>query len=359
MTVRVSKPEFNLREKLSELDISIGNHGSQLMKSSSPEESFFLTQAGRKNHIINGSCIIWQRANASIVQTDFANYGCDRFWFANGATQVDRSTETPDKEGFTYSMKVTQSSTAASIGQAIELTHGGNSQFKPGQRYTLSVWAKTDSVEATNLTFVAYYRNSKFSGTDQVNWQPSVNPFAGQITRKWKRFSCSFIAPEVNSNNTILALEFSFSATAYFTGFQFEEGDLTPFEYRTRAEELAACQRYYQIHSGGSYGALGLIGRKSGSSNVEFNFILPHPLRGLSTGTWTNTNGIRMVRASDGTAAVPTAVTVTGANTTSGNGVYSVINIVADTTSFNTGDVILQYASGGSNNQKLEVDAEL
>ena len=358
MTVRISKPEFNLREKLSELDLPVGNHGSQLMKSSSPEESFFLTQAGRKNHIINGSCIIWQRANASIVQTDFDNYGCDRFWFANGATQVDRSTDTPDKEGFVYSMKVTSNGTGSSLGQPIELSQGSYSQFKPGQRYTMSVWAKTDSVESNNLTFVAYYRNEKFSNTDQVDWQPSNNAFAGQMTRNWKRFSCSFIAPEVAANNKMLALEFSFSATAYFTGFQFEEGDLTPFEFRTKAEELAACQRYFQIHSGGSYGALGLIGRKSGSDNVEFNFILPHPLRGLATGTWTNTNGMRLLRASDGAGAVPTAVTVTGANTTSGSDVYSVIFITADTTTFGTGNVILQYASGAGNNQKLQVDAE-
>ena len=59
MTVRVSKPEFNLREKLSELDLPVGNHGSQLMKSSSPEESFHLTQAGRKNYFINGDMVVF------------------------------------------------------------------------------------------------------------------------------------------------------------------------------------------------------------------------------------------------------------------------------------------------------------
>ena len=101
-----------------------------------------------------------------------------------------------------------------------------------------------------------------------------------------------------------------------------------------------------------------MIGRKSGSSNVEFNFILPHPLRALASGTWTNTNGMRLIRASDGATAVPTAVSVTGANTTSGSDVFSVIFITADTTTFGTGDVILQYASGAGNNQKLEVDAE-
>ena len=119
MTVRITKPEFNIREKLSELDIPVGNHGSQLMKSSTVGESQKLLQIkNRKNYFINGDCKIWQRGTSSIVPTDFGNYGCDRWWFANGATQIDRSTDVPGfssaatahlngAEAFNYSMKVT------------------------------------------------------------------------------------------------------------------------------------------------------------------------------------------------------------------------------------------------------------
>ena len=53
MTVRVSKPVLNIREKLSELDNPVGNHGSQLMKSADAAESFSLVRAGRKNIIQN------------------------------------------------------------------------------------------------------------------------------------------------------------------------------------------------------------------------------------------------------------------------------------------------------------------
>ena len=149
-------------------------------------------------------------------------------------------------------------------------------------------------------------------------------------------------------------------ATIEFTGVQLEVGSqATPFEHRTKAEELTLCQRYYQYASAGAYGALGLTGRKSGSSNVEFNYILPHPMRAACTGTWTNTNGMRMVRVGDAAGAVPTAVTLSGANTGSAIGLFQVLNIIADTTSYSTGDVIIQYASGGSNNQKYELDAEL
>ena len=62
MTVRVSKPEFNLREKLSELDKPIGLKGSELLKSETAQDARNLVSAGRKNIIINGDFRIAQRA---------------------------------------------------------------------------------------------------------------------------------------------------------------------------------------------------------------------------------------------------------------------------------------------------------
>ena len=61
MTVRITKPEFNLREKLTHLDVPLGSHGSQLMRAESGSESFSLVRAGRKNMIINGGMSINQR----------------------------------------------------------------------------------------------------------------------------------------------------------------------------------------------------------------------------------------------------------------------------------------------------------
>ena len=53
MTVRVSKTEFNLREKLSELDKPSGLKGSELMRSENTQEVRDLVHADRKNIIIN------------------------------------------------------------------------------------------------------------------------------------------------------------------------------------------------------------------------------------------------------------------------------------------------------------------
>ena len=250
MTVRITKPEFNIREKLSELDVPVGNHGTQLMKSSDVAETHNLLQLKnrRKNYFINGDCRIWQRGTSN---PHVNHYTCDRWWRANGATQVDRSTDVPaynttGAEAFSYSMKVTSNGNGSNIGQPIELTDTGVSQFGNGKQYTLSFYAKTDSGTG-DVGIVLYYRNSKFSGTNQVNWEPNHSPHVGTMNRGWQRFVYTFTAPAVHSNNTILAFELNFNVTTYFTGFQLEEGpQVTPFEFTNEAEEYELCQRYFQ-----------------------------------------------------------------------------------------------------------------
>ena len=250
MTVRITKSEFNIREKLSELDIPVGNHGTQLMKSSDVAETHNLLQLKnrRKNYFINGDCRIWQRGTSNDIVN---HYGCDRWWRANGVSSVDRSTDVPaynttGAEAFTYSMKVSSNGTGSSIGQPIELTDTGVSQFGNGKQYTLSFYAKTDSGTG-DVSAVMYYRNTKFSGTNQVNWEPNHAPHLGTMNRGRQRFVYTFTAPAVNANNTMAAFELSFNVTTYFTGFQLEEGpQVTPFEFTNKAEELELCRRYFQ-----------------------------------------------------------------------------------------------------------------
>ena len=88
MTVRVSKPAFNLREKLSELDVPVGSHGGQIMQSSSVEETFNLVRAGRRNMVINGAMEVNQRygtSSTTIPNGTGGTYALDR-WAVNEAT---------------------------------------------------------------------------------------------------------------------------------------------------------------------------------------------------------------------------------------------------------------------------------
>ena len=53
MTVRITKPEFNLRGKLSELDNPVGLKGNEILRSETTQDARTIVSAGRKNIIIN------------------------------------------------------------------------------------------------------------------------------------------------------------------------------------------------------------------------------------------------------------------------------------------------------------------
>ena len=49
MVVKVSKPELNLREKISELDKPSGVAGEAMLRAETPQEQFNLIGASRRN----------------------------------------------------------------------------------------------------------------------------------------------------------------------------------------------------------------------------------------------------------------------------------------------------------------------
>ena len=211
-----------------------------------------------RNFFINGACTIWQRATDS--NNTSSEYTCDRWWKANNASRVQRSTVVPSTSGntavthkFPYSMYVTSNGSNASIGQPIELTNTGVTQFKFGRSYTLSMYVRTDS-GTSDINAYVYYRNNKFSTTNQTNWSGSAgnNTYwnMGTATTTWQRFEKTFTSPGApNSNNQVLAVEFNLSTSFYVTGLQFEEGTAaTPFEFRDNAEEMMRCQRYFSVY---------------------------------------------------------------------------------------------------------------
>ena len=86
MTVRITKPEFNLREKLSELDKPYGLKGNELLRSETSQEARGLIGAGRKNLIINGAMQVAQRGES----TTTIGYLIDRF--LSGAANINNPT---------------------------------------------------------------------------------------------------------------------------------------------------------------------------------------------------------------------------------------------------------------------------
>lgn len=239
MTVLVTKPTVNIREKLSELDKPSGIAGREILKADTPQEVFNYIGAGRRNLIINGAMQVWQRGTSGFTVS--GGYTADRWWMSS-ATSIERSTDAP--EGFSYSLKVNTATDNTAIGQPIELVTGSSSPMIAGETVTLSFYAKTatgtDSIGAT-----INFRDAKFSATNQAAFGDMGSKI---ITTAWQRFTGTFTVPNINATNVLAGLEiYGIDGDIYITGVQLEVGSVaTPFEHRSYGEELALCQRYYQ-----------------------------------------------------------------------------------------------------------------
>ena len=98
MTVRISKPEFNLREKITELDKPTGLKGNELMRAETAQDARDLIGTSRRNLIINGDFEVSQRGNytSSAVTAGHDTYWLDRWMSLKSGTTatVQRVTQT-------------------------------------------------------------------------------------------------------------------------------------------------------------------------------------------------------------------------------------------------------------------------
>ena len=290
MAVRVSKPEFNLREKLSELDKPTGVKGLDLMRSDTAQDARDLISAGRKNKFINGAMTISQRGTSFDIDTGSA-FTLDRYrvvesgniTFQNTTTQ---STDAP--HGFRNSLKISPDTTDTSltdsenamIQQSIEglncqdFAFGTSSAKKltisfyaksgstnNGHQYTLQI-RKYDDSNNRNMVTRAFTVNNywqrytmTFDGDTsenirndtetgiQVLWQLAAGPndTHGASTTFGRTVNSSLYSAVTGQSNFLDNTSNEF----YLTGCQLEVGEnATEFEHRSHAEELALCQRY-------------------------------------------------------------------------------------------------------------------
>ena len=288
MTVRVNKPSFNIREKLSELGRKFGLKGSELAAAETVQEAREIVSAGRRNILVNGSMQIAQRGTQVTGSTSSGYKTCDR-WRLNisnlGTWTIDQSTDAPP--GFAKSLKLTCTTADASPGtsdnvivqQRLEghdlqsLAWGTGS----AKEFTISFYVK--SSKTGNATFtvlntdngnimvsfpyiillantweyktitVPAYTAGAFDDNNgrsmQIEWwlnSGSQYTGAGTHQTQWAALSQT----ERNASN--LGIGGAVNDTWQLAGVQMEIGrNATEFEYRSYGEELALCQRYCQL----------------------------------------------------------------------------------------------------------------
>ena len=280
MVVKVSKPEINLREKLSEVDKPSGTAGQAMLAAETPQEQFNLISAGRRNLIFNGDMRVAQRGTGAFTAN--GDYPVDRWQMISNTTDFTTTQDStvPTGKGFTNSIKIQptatkspSSSTYARIGYSIEGYDGaslcwGTSGAKSA---TISFWvrASVTGIYSIGVKNAAANRSICLEYTiDSVDtWEYKTITFPGVTSGTWEQTNSRFCYIDVwqagqgsqtstigtwQTSNTNMSenqvnLFTSTSNTFYITGFQMEVGKVaTPFEHRHHQEELALCQRYFQ-----------------------------------------------------------------------------------------------------------------
>mgnify|MGYP003113649649 CR=1 FL=1 len=296
MTVRAHKPEFNFREKLKELERPIGVKGNELMRAETAQDARDLVSAGRKNMIINGDMNISQRNTTFSNPPATANgyYTLDRFSFQTSNTNYTVTRDTSAPAGFSKSLKVTMG-TATTLDymrlcSTIEGYNFRGAKFGTvkAEHLTLSFWVKSSltgvfAIGFRNGTDLTTNLSHSFVTTYEINnaniWEYKTVSISPEFNGTWNTDSnlgmvimwdlgdsaarCQSITSAVNSTwqtadnyypvgfDETVKLAGTSSATWQITGIQLEVGrNATDFEYCSFGEELALCQRYYQVHDG-------------------------------------------------------------------------------------------------------------
>ena len=216
------------------------------------------------NKIINGQYDVWQRGTTVNVTANANVYYCD-MWRHEGYTftgSVSRQTftngQTDVPDNPTYYARLIITTNAAGYQAFVQRIENNPVNRFSGKTLTVSFWIKSASGTLADGTVRAYGKGSLTSGSDNI----------GAITTSWQKIEYTGTLGNVTGSYYSVGLNISqgtlLTSGVDIANFQVEVGDTaTPFEQKTYGQELAACQRYYQLKG------MGLIGGiEAGSGTV-------------------------------------------------------------------------------------------
>jgi hypothetical protein len=242
--------------------------------------------AGTRNRIINGDMRISQRGTSAVTTT--GTYPVDR-WVLNFSTggAVSAQYETASTPaGFQAAIKFTTTTADATTGatdfaliqQIIEGFNSADLLFGTAnaQDVTVSFWVRSSVTGTFCMTLLGSSDGttldrsyvSEYTISSANTWEKKTITVPGDTGGTWTtnngrglmaRFGLTAGTDfqqaagswgtdnVIGSSNQTQLLE-TLNATFYITGVQLEPGTVaTPFERRSYGQELALCQRYYQL----------------------------------------------------------------------------------------------------------------
>ena len=390
MVIRVSKPEINLRDKLSQLELPVGPYGSSLMRVDDKMEAARIVGVGRKNMIRNGNFIINQKAPT------FTNISSGHIfdgWYMHDSTNgsiaatITEATPYPPECSKYLQVQCTGTDTNLSSGQYVSLACSVEGfyfeQAKWGTRHakdlTLSfyhrhtrpgVYSGCFRNVAANINYVFEYTqeqgdtwelaeciiigeqtSSWTTGTGKavnLNWSLGDESHTSDTPGKW--FSGQYYHASTRQVNMMTSTSNYFRITAV----QLEVGKgKTPFDDIGYESMLAWCQRYFAIIPSGTV----FPGRGNSGSSYIYSYSLPVPLRASPTVATDNNlahGTFTMRRYRDGTGVSDSTNTPT-TNSTYFRGHTNMIHLL--TGGFTGGDdrSAILFLSGGAITLNAEI----
>jgi len=282
------------------------------------DDSHMASISGRRNIIINGNMRVAQRGT-SFTDPASGEFTVDRWKAgvhtstaaANYTQETDVPTAAQAGTNFLNSLKhtctTTDTSTAATIRyytkyqlEGYDIAPAGFGQA--GVRYmTLSFWHKHTKTGINSFGIVSgdngRHYVAEYTQTTSDTWEKATHTFPVDTTGTWATDNSKalnlYFATHIGSNyhgtantwgtgqaygtaNQVNNYD-STSNSMRFTGVQLELGSTaTDFEHRSYGEELALCQRYFQIlQDNAGYFA----GNAVGSNRIDTGIPLAVPLR--------------------------------------------------------------------------------
>ena len=191
-----------------------------------------------RNIVTNGSFLVWQRGTSQTI----SGYGSVDRWQVVNITSASRQTDAPS--GFQYSIHIENSS--ASFPFIAQKWEAANVQHLSGADITLSFWAK--SVSGTASLFAEILTPNTVDDYNAVTARE--NTAWATPSTAWTKYTYTFTnvnAAVLNGLEIRIGLQNQSAGSIRITGVMLEIGDTaTPFEHRSYADQLQACQRYYQ-----------------------------------------------------------------------------------------------------------------
>ena len=299
---------------------------------------------GRRNLIINGAMQVAQRGTSVTGLEVGQGRTCDRIgtYVNSGTWTVTQETDSPD--GFSNSFKILATAVeSAAAGDQIQIFYTIEGQDLQGvakgtssaKQMTLSWWCKSNKTgthavalrdQDNNRLCTKYFTinsvdtweyktlniptdttgafDNDNAGSLQIEmWmRAGTNYTSGTPTGAWETFDNSIRLGDGHTATVGTAVNDYFQ----ITGYQLEVGNTaTPFEHRSYGEELALCQRYYEV--GDFYGYFTTT--SSGSYNPDAIYQGEFKTQKRTAPSMTQTNYTNVGSAA---SATPANITVHG-----------------------------------------------